>query len=151
MGGGGEDEGYSLSSPCQNPPIPPPPNFKSPTAFLRTPLLRGGGGMFNYKIRNFPRSPFFYASPSHQTLLPESIRGFVVFVLLFFRRWQNYVEALLGCGVAQIVARRLAVRQARVRISARHPRGGPPPCGSNEDNKSGSLRVVYINIVCLLD
>ncbi len=28
-----------------------------------------------------------------------------------------------GCGLAQIVAHRLAVRQARVRISARHPRG----------------------------
>ncbi|MFN9909531.1 MAG: hypothetical protein ACK56F_26010 [bacterium] len=41
----------------------------------------------------------------------------------------------LGCGVAQIVARRLAVRQARVRISARHPRGGPLPSGSHEDNK----------------
>ncbi len=27
-----------------------------------------------------------------------------------------------GCGVAQIVARQVAVRQARVRISARHPR-----------------------------
>jgi hypothetical protein len=57
-----------------------------------------------------------------------------------------------GCGVAQIVAHRLAVRQARVRISARHPyRGGPLPSGCNEDNKSGTLRVVYINIVCLLD
>ncbi len=27
----------------------------------------------------------------------------------------------LGCGVAQLVVRRLAVRQARVRFSARHP------------------------------
>ncbi len=27
----------------------------------------------------------------------------------------------LGCGVVQIVAHRLAVRQARVRIPARHP------------------------------
>jgi hypothetical protein len=27
----------------------------------------------------------------------------------------------IGCGVAQIVAHRLVVRQARVRISARHP------------------------------
>ncbi len=26
-----------------------------------------------------------------------------------------------GCGVAQLVVRRLAVRQARVRFSARHP------------------------------
>ncbi len=50
-------------------------------------------------------------------------------------------------GVAQIVAHRLAVRQARVRISARHPRGGPLPSECNEDTKSGSLRVVYINIV----
>ncbi len=53
--------------------------------------------------------------------------------------------ALLGCGVAQIVARRLAVRQALVRISARHPRGGPLyRAESNEDNKSGALRVVFI-------
>ncbi len=44
-----------------------------------------------------------------------------------------------GCGVAQIVAHRLAVRQARVRISARHPRGCPLPSGCNEDNKSGSV------------
>jgi hypothetical protein len=29
--------------------------------------------------------------------------------------------AQLGCGVVQIVAHRLAVRQARVRIPARHP------------------------------
>ncbi len=27
----------------------------------------------------------------------------------------------VGCGVAQLVVRRLAVRQARVRFSARHP------------------------------
>ena len=37
--------------------------------------------------------------------------------------------AQTGCGVAQIVAHRLAVRQARVRISARHPWGGPLPSG----------------------
>jgi hypothetical protein len=30
-------------------------------------------------------------------------------------------ELKLGCGVAQLVVRRLAVRQARVRFSARHP------------------------------
>ncbi len=52
--------------------------------------------------------------------------------------------AQIGCGVAQIVAHRLAIRQARVRISAQHPRGGPLPSRCNEDNKSGSLRVVYI-------
>jgi hypothetical protein len=54
---------------------------------------------------------------------------------------------LLGCGVAQIVAHQLVVRQARVRISARHPREGPLPSGCNEDTKSSSLRVVYITIV----
>jgi len=47
--------------------------------------------------------------------------------------------------MAQIVARRLAVRQARVRISARHPRGGPLPSGSCEETKSGTRRVIYIN------
>jgi hypothetical protein len=43
------------------------------------------------------------------------------------------------CGVAQTVLRRqLAVRQAPVRISARHPRGGPLLSGSNEEIKSGT-------------
>jgi hypothetical protein len=57
----------------------------------------------------------------------------------------------LGCGVAQIVARRLAVRQARVRISARHPRGGPLLSGSDEDYKKRfSTSYIYINIVCIL-
>ncbi len=38
--------------------------------------------------------------------------------------------------MGQLVARRLAVRQARVRISARrHPRGGPLLIGSDEDKK----------------
>jgi hypothetical protein len=32
----------------------------------------------------------------------------------------------LGCSVAKLVARWLAVRQARVRISARHPMEVPP-------------------------
>jgi hypothetical protein len=40
-----------------------------------------------------------------------------------------------GCGVVQTESLWLAVRQARVRISARHPRGGPIPSGSHEDNK----------------
>jgi hypothetical protein len=31
----------------------------------------------------------------------------------------------VGCGMAQLVVRRLAVRQARVRISARHPMEAP--------------------------
>jgi hypothetical protein len=52
--------------------------------------------------------------------------------------------AQIGCGVAQIVERRLAVRQARVRISARHPRGGFLLSGSHEENKSGTRKVIYI-------
>ncbi len=48
--------------------------------------------------------------------------------------------AQTGWGVAQIVARRFAVRQAR-----------PVPRGSYEDKKSGTLWVVYIKNVCLLD
>jgi hypothetical protein len=38
----------------------------------------------------------------------------------------NGAAWLRWCGVAQLVARRLAVRQARVRFSARHHREGPP-------------------------
>jgi hypothetical protein len=58
----------------------------------------------------------------------------------------------LGCGVAQIVARRLAVRQARVRIWLGTPEETLYRAESNEDNKSDALRVVYIkNIVCPLD
>jgi len=49
--------------------------------------------------------------------------------------------------VAQTVALRLAVWQARVRISARHPRGGPVPSGSNEEIKCGTRRVLYIKIL----
>ncbi len=35
------------------------------------------------------------------------------------------MRSSLGCGAAQLVVRRLAVRQARVRISARHPIEAP--------------------------
>jgi hypothetical protein len=35
--------------------------------------------------------------------------------------------AHIGCGMAQLVACRAAVRRPRVRISARHPSGGPLP------------------------
>ncbi len=48
-----------------------------------------------------------------------------------------------GCGVARTVACRLAVRQARVRISARHPRGGHLPSGSYEESKSGTGQDIY--------
>jgi hypothetical protein len=35
--------------------------------------------------------------------------------------------AQIGCGMAQLVACRAAVRRARVRNSARHPSGDPLP------------------------
>jgi hypothetical protein len=54
--------------------------------------------------------------------------------------------------VAQLVARRLAVRQAWVRISARHPSGGPLLSGSDEYNRKrfSTSYILYINIVCML-
>jgi hypothetical protein len=57
--------------------------------------------------------------------------------------------AQIGCGVAQIVAHPLAVPYDRPEFESwlGTPRGGPLPSGCNEDNKSGILRVVYINIV----
>ncbi len=62
---------------------------------------------------------------------------------------QNCAAWHKGCGVAQIVARWLAVRQARVRISARHPRGGPILSGSDEDNKK-RFSTSYIYKYCIL-
>ncbi len=41
-------------------------------------------------------------------------------------RFSIYIFSIIGCSVAQLVARWLAVRQARVRISARHPKEVPP-------------------------
>ena len=62
--------------------------------------------------------------------------------------WLSAIEKIgllkQGCGVAQTVARRLAVWQARVRIEARHPRGGPLPSGSNEEIKSDARWIIYI-------
>ncbi len=49
-------------------------------------------------------------------------------------------EGELMCGVAQTVARRLAVRQAQVRISSRHPRGGPALYRAEAMRRS---RVIY--------
>ncbi len=41
--------------------------------------------------------------------------------------WLSRVQCgSVGCSVAQLVARWLAVRQARVRISIRHPMEVPP-------------------------
>ncbi len=52
------------------------------------------------------------------------------------------------CDVAQIVALRLAVRQARVRISAPHPRGGPLLSRSDEDKKK-RFSTNYIYKYCM--
>ncbi len=41
--------------------------------------------------------------------------------------YQNCAAWLIGCGTAQLVACRAAVRRPQVRISARHPSGGPLP------------------------
>ena len=43
--------------------------------------------------------------------------------------------AQLGCDVAQLEKRRLAVRQARVRIPARHPREAPATELQGDDEK----------------
>ena len=50
---------------------------------------------------------------------------------------EGFGVAQLGCGVAQIVVRGLDIRQARVPISALHPKG------SHENIMSGSRRVGY--------
>ncbi len=50
-----------------------------------------------------------------------------------------------GCGVAQIVAHRLAAGRPEFESRLGTPRGGPLPSGCTEENKSGTLRVVYIN------
>jgi len=47
--------------------------------------------------------------------------------VLMTKNWEKITaENKNWCGVAQLVARRLAVRQARVRFSARHYREGLP-------------------------
>jgi hypothetical protein len=53
--------------------------------------------------------------------------------------------------VAHTVARRLAVRQARDRILARHPRRDPLLNGSHEEIKRVLASIIHKNIVCLLD
>ncbi len=53
-----------------------------------------------------------------------------------------------GCGVAQLVARRLAVRQARVRFSALHHREGlPTKLSSNEEMERGPSEWRWINVL----
>ncbi len=54
------------------------------------------------------------------------------------------------CGVAQLVARRLAVRQARVRFSARHHREVfPTEQTSDEEMERGLSEWRWINVYCM--
>ncbi len=57
-------------------------------------------------------------------------------------------EGSFWCGVAQLVARRLAVRQARVRFSARHHREGlPTELSSDEEMEIGPSEWRWINVL----
>jgi hypothetical protein len=62
--------------------------------------------------------------------MPRNIRGLcsVQFTEKTTEALQHLTTAskIYGCSVAQLVVRWLAVRQARVQISARHPREVPP-------------------------
>ncbi len=64
-----------------------------------------------------------------------------------------YRDQKTGCSVAQIVPRWLAVRQARVRISARHPRGGPLPSGKQwgQQEWCSTSRIYKILYVCSIN
>ncbi len=64
--------------------------------------------------------------------------------------WKKYYKKspLIWCGVAQLVARRLAVRQARVRFSARHHREGlPTELSSDEEMERGPSEWWRINVL----
>ncbi len=70
----------------------------------------------------------------------------------FFTREKSTYERKVGpdlLGAAWLSARRLAVRQARVRILTRASH--EEALYRAEENKSGTRRVAYINIVCMLD
>jgi hypothetical protein len=55
---------------------------------------------------------------------------------------------LIWCGVAQLVARRLAVRQARVRFSARHHREVfPTEQTSDEEMERGLSEWRWIHVL----
>ncbi len=86
--------------------------------------------------------------PSEQAVyitghLVACCHSFLFIFKLFEQTYNIYIHILLVAypldrvrrGVAQTVARQLAVRQARIRISALHPRGGPLPRGSHNDTK----------------
>jgi hypothetical protein len=59
--------------------------------------------------------------------------------------------AQLWCGMAQLVARRLAVRQARVRFSARHHREVfPTDLSSDEEMERNLGEWRRINVYCIV-
>ncbi len=55
----------------------------------------------------------------------------------------------LGCGVAQLVARRLAVRRPRVRILARHPREVPATELFSDDGNGEEPRRMFMDVECV--
>jgi hypothetical protein len=62
--------------------------------------------------------------------------------------WLRWCGVALWCGVAQLVACRLAVRQARVRFSARHHREGlPTELSSDEEMERGPSEWRRINVL----
>ncbi len=71
------------------------------------------------------------------SVLPKDVRA--VFLIS---------AARLGSGTAQIVVRRLAARQARVRIPARHPREALYWAKSNEETRVDPRRMdVWMNVL----
>ncbi len=64
-------------------------------------------------------------------------------------RSKKIVTNLQVCGVAQLVARRAAVRRPRVRISARHPIGGPLPERTAIRKLERSQRMSRMNVLCM--
>jgi hypothetical protein len=62
-------------------------------------------------------------------------------------------RGLSGCGEAQRVQRGSDSSTSaccKAGLSS-NLGGGPLPSGSNEENRSGTLRVVHINIVCVIE
>ncbi len=78
-----------------------------------------------------PASHGTFSSPTHQPNL--------IIRHLSINRQQFRVRH----GPYSTVTCQLAVRQDRVRISAQHPRGGPLPSGSYEENSTDTRRVMY--------
>ena len=68
------------------------------------------------------------------------------------RRGSYGAAWLIWCGVAQLVARWLAGRQARVRFPARHHREGlSTELSSDEEMERGPSEWRWINVLCECD